>query len=166
MIEATSADVHESPTIAARVVCEKSAEMPALRGSLSGCRRRQLGRRRLRLIDADQCRLAALAHRVGRGSLREIATIATPDTLLRWHRIRSIREECLNRLVRHATIGSDLISLKSLFEIAPKVPLKTTYTPQHPAIRRQISLRPVSILDTLRIPNSPNHPIQSPWHGA
>ena len=31
-------------------------------------------------------RLAVRAHRVGRAALREIATIATPDTLLRWHR--------------------------------------------------------------------------------
>jgi transposase InsO family protein len=30
--------------------------------------------------------LAARAYRVGRAVLREIATIATPDTLLRWHR--------------------------------------------------------------------------------
>jgi transposase InsO family protein len=48
--------------------------------------RRQLGARRLRLTDADRRRLAARAHRVGRATLREIATIATPDTLLRWHR--------------------------------------------------------------------------------
>jgi putative transposase len=48
--------------------------------------RRQLGTRRLRLTDADRRRLAARAHRVGRATLREIATIATPDTLLRWHR--------------------------------------------------------------------------------
>ena len=48
--------------------------------------RRQLGTRRLRLTDDDRRRLAARAYRVGRASLREIATIATPDTLLRWHR--------------------------------------------------------------------------------
>ena len=48
--------------------------------------RRQLGVRRLRLTDADRRRLAARAYRVGRAALREIATIATPDTLLRWHR--------------------------------------------------------------------------------
>jgi putative transposase len=48
--------------------------------------RRQLGRCRLRLTDDDRRRLAARAHRVGRAALREIATIATPDTLLRWHR--------------------------------------------------------------------------------
>ncbi len=48
--------------------------------------RRQLGTRRLRLTDADRCRLAIRAVRVGRHRLREIASIATPDTLLRWHR--------------------------------------------------------------------------------
>ncbi len=48
--------------------------------------RRQLGGRRLRLTDDDRRRLADRAHRVGRSALRQIATIATPDTLLRWHR--------------------------------------------------------------------------------
>ena len=48
--------------------------------------RRQLGGRRLRLTDDDRRRLAARAYLVGRAALREIATIATPDTLLRWHR--------------------------------------------------------------------------------
>jgi transposase InsO family protein len=48
--------------------------------------RRQLGTRRLRLTDDDRRRLAARAYRVGRATLREIATIAAPDTLLRWHR--------------------------------------------------------------------------------
>jgi hypothetical protein len=48
--------------------------------------RRQLGARRLRFTDDDRRRLAAWAYRVGRTVLREIATIATPDTLLRWHR--------------------------------------------------------------------------------
>jgi putative transposase len=37
-------------------------------------------------LDDDRRRLAARAYRVGRAALREIATIATPDTLLRWHR--------------------------------------------------------------------------------
>ena len=48
--------------------------------------RRQLGTRRLRLTSDDRQRLAARAHGVGRAALREIAMIATPDTLLRWHR--------------------------------------------------------------------------------
>jgi hypothetical protein len=50
------------------------------------CLRRQLGGRRLRLTDNDRRRLAGWAYRVGRRTLRDIATIATPDTLLRWHR--------------------------------------------------------------------------------
>src|SRR5258708_7870813 len=48
--------------------------------------RRQLGGRRLRLSDDDRRRLAVRAFRVGRRALREIATVVTPDTLLRWHR--------------------------------------------------------------------------------
>jgi electron transfer flavoprotein alpha subunit len=48
--------------------------------------RRQLDGRRLRLTDADRRRLAALAHRLGRRVLRDVATVATPDTLLRWYR--------------------------------------------------------------------------------
>jgi transposase InsO family protein len=50
------------------------------------CLRRQLGGRRVRLTDDDRRRLAARAYRLARRTLREIATIATPDTLLRWHR--------------------------------------------------------------------------------
>src|SRR4029077_1003560 len=48
--------------------------------------RRQFGGRRLRLAEGDRRRLAARAYRVGRAALRDIATIATPDTPLRWHR--------------------------------------------------------------------------------
>jgi len=48
--------------------------------------RRQIGGRRLRLTDDDRRRLAIRAHRLGRQALREVATIVTPDTLLRWHR--------------------------------------------------------------------------------
>jgi hypothetical protein len=50
------------------------------------CLRRQLGTRRVRLTDDDRRRLAARAYPIGRRALRDIATIATPDTLLRWHR--------------------------------------------------------------------------------
>src|ERR687888_2570418 len=40
---------------------------------------------RLRLTDTER-RLAALAHPLGRQRLTEVATIATPDTLLRWYK--------------------------------------------------------------------------------
>jgi putative transposase len=45
----------------------------------------QLGGRRLRLTDTERRRLAALAYPLGRQRLREVATIATPETLLRWY---------------------------------------------------------------------------------
>jgi putative transposase len=48
--------------------------------------RAQLGGRRLRLTDDDRRRLAARAFQLGRRALRHVATIVTPDTLLRWHR--------------------------------------------------------------------------------
>src|SRR5438093_8006237 len=48
--------------------------------------RKQLQGRRLRLSDDEGCRLAIRGHQVGRRMLRQIATIVTPDTILRWHR--------------------------------------------------------------------------------
>ena len=45
-----------------------------------------LGGRRLRLSDTERRRLAALAHPLGRQRLKEMATIATPGTLLRWYK--------------------------------------------------------------------------------
>ena len=48
--------------------------------------RRQFGGKRLCLTDEDRRRLAGRAYRLGRQRLREIATVVTPDTLLRWHR--------------------------------------------------------------------------------
>jgi transposase InsO family protein len=48
--------------------------------------RRQLRGRRVQLTDDDRRRLALWAYRLGRRRLRDVATIVTPDTLLRWHR--------------------------------------------------------------------------------
>ena len=43
-------------------------------------------RGRIRLTDEERRRLAVHGHRLGRRRLREVATIVTPDTILRWHR--------------------------------------------------------------------------------
>ena len=48
--------------------------------------RRQLRGRRLRLTDDERRRLAVRGHRLGRRALSDLATIVTPDTILRWHR--------------------------------------------------------------------------------
>src|SRR5450759_4316968 len=46
----------------------------------------RLGGRRIRLTDAERCRLARKAHALGRKVLNELDTLVTPDTLLRWYR--------------------------------------------------------------------------------
>ena len=48
--------------------------------------REQLGPGRLRFTDAQRRRLAAQAKRLGRRVLRDLHTLVTPETLLRWQR--------------------------------------------------------------------------------
>jgi len=43
-------------------------------------------KKRLRLKDAERRKLAVLGKKLGRKALAELATIATPDTILRWYR--------------------------------------------------------------------------------
>lgn len=48
--------------------------------------RHRLGKGRIRLTDGERRRLAILGHAMGRKALQEVATLATPDTILRWYR--------------------------------------------------------------------------------
>jgi putative transposase len=48
--------------------------------------KQQLGRKRLRLTDDQRRRLAVLGKAIGHRALAEVASIVTPDTILRWHR--------------------------------------------------------------------------------
>jgi hypothetical protein len=48
--------------------------------------RAQLRGRRLLVTDDQRRRLAVRGQRLGRARLRAVATIVTPDTILRWHR--------------------------------------------------------------------------------
>ena len=48
--------------------------------------REHLGPRRLKFTDDQRRRLAAKAKALGRQALRDLETLVTPDTLLRWHR--------------------------------------------------------------------------------
>jgi len=48
--------------------------------------RERLGRRRTVFTDAERRQLGEKARVLGRKALRELGTIVTPDTLLRWHR--------------------------------------------------------------------------------
>jgi hypothetical protein len=47
--------------------------------------REQMGNRRLKLNDEQRRRLAAKAKKLGRKTLGQVATIAAPETLLKWH---------------------------------------------------------------------------------
>jgi putative transposase len=48
--------------------------------------RTRLAGQRVLFEDHERRRLAELGHRLGRRLLAQVATIATPDTILRWHR--------------------------------------------------------------------------------
>jgi hypothetical protein len=73
--------------------------------------KQQLGKKRLRLTDDQRRRLAAKDKKLGRQVLNDVATIVTPDTLLRWHRPLiarkwtyprcSIRSRCFRDPVQH-----------------------------------------------------------------
>jgi putative transposase len=48
--------------------------------------KQQLGRRRLLLTDDQRRRLAVRGKAIGRRALTDVASLVTPDTILRWHR--------------------------------------------------------------------------------
>ena len=54
--------------------------------------RETLGQRRIRLNDAQRRRLAEKGKNLGRRLLAGVATLCTPDTILRWHRLLIARK--------------------------------------------------------------------------
>jgi len=46
----------------------------------------KLGKKRILLTDDERCLLAVKGKALGRKTLEQLATICTPDTILRWHR--------------------------------------------------------------------------------
>ena len=62
----------------------------------------QMHGRKLRLTVAQRRRLAAKAKVLGRQALNAVATIVTPDTLMRWHR-RLIAAKCRSPSQRSIT---------------------------------------------------------------
>jgi putative transposase len=48
--------------------------------------REKLGTKRIRLTDAERRRLATLGKKLGRKGLAAVATVASPETILRWYR--------------------------------------------------------------------------------
>ena len=82
-------------------------------------------RGRIRLTDEERRRLAVHGHRLGRRRLRDVATIVTPDTILRWHRRliarkwtytrrRGGRPGVLTEIRRLATVPAEFADVNAL----------------------------------------------------
>ena len=103
--------------------------------------KQQLGRRRLRLSDDQRRRLAVRGKAVGRRALADIASLVTPDTILRWHR-QLIAEKCTHKrrssglpgIMRGSCAGHARVSsVDSTFQWRHRVA-------QHTAFPRQLLL--------------------------
>src|SRR5215467_13953961 len=66
-------------------MCRHQQEVIAYLVEENGVLGEQVGNRRLKLNDDQRRRLAATAKKLGRKTLGQVATIAAPETLLRWH---------------------------------------------------------------------------------
>lgn len=89
--KATGADVLPMPFqfLAAWVgvwVARHQANQIAYLKTVNRALMERLGKKRLRFTDAERRQLAVLGKKLGRKALGELATIATPDTILRWYR--------------------------------------------------------------------------------
>ncbi len=67
-------------------ICRHQAEAIEYLRTENAVLREKLGKKRVLLTDDQRRRLAVKAKVLGRKVLEEVATIVTPDTLLRWHR--------------------------------------------------------------------------------
>jgi putative transposase len=67
-------------------VNQRQTEMIEFQNAQIAALLEKLGKKRI-LLDDDQRRLLAVKGKsIGRKALRELTTIVTPDTILRWHR--------------------------------------------------------------------------------
>jgi transposase InsO family protein len=74
--------------------------------------RDRLGPKRLRFTDAERHRLAAKAKLLCRSVLREIGSLVTPDTLMRWHRQLIAKKYDGSRgKVGRPTVGPEIATL-------------------------------------------------------
>jgi putative transposase len=67
-------------------VTQRQQQMIAFQNTQIESLLQELGQKRLLLTDDQRRLLAVKGHALGRNALRELTTIVTPDTILRWHR--------------------------------------------------------------------------------
>ena len=83
-----------------------------------------VGGRRLSFPDAQRRRLAATGHGLGRRALAEVATLVTPDTILRWHRQLIARKwTTVRRRVGRPGVLQEIRSLTG----PPRIPTRALY---------------------------------------
>jgi hypothetical protein len=82
----TPPPLHFVPVPLAGWLSRHQQEIIEYRQEENRVQRERLGGERFRFTDAQRRRLARGAKRLGRRRLREMSTLVTPDTLLRWYR--------------------------------------------------------------------------------
>jgi putative transposase len=71
---------------------------------------------RVRLTDTERRRLARLGHPLSRQQLRDTATIATPDTLMRWYnQLVASKFDGSKKRHRPGKPGQDVVGLRNFW---------------------------------------------------
>jgi hypothetical protein len=87
--------------------------------------REKLGEGRILLNDDQRRRLAVKGKTLGRRAVRELATIVTPDTILRWHRELVAQKwdfSNLKKRIGRSRIGNDTIASAGRMECGDGCP--------------------------------------------
>ena len=71
----------------------------------------KLGKKRILLNDDQRRRLALKGKVLGRKALKEITTIVTPDTILRWHRELVARKWDYSQKVGRPPLSKEIVEL-------------------------------------------------------
>jgi hypothetical protein len=85
----------------------------------------KLGKKRILLNDDQRRQLAVKGKALGRRALRELATIFTPDTILRWHRELIAQKwdfSNLKKRIGRSRIGNDTIAIAGRMECGDGCP--------------------------------------------
>ena len=140
----------------------------------------QMTGRRLRLTDDQRRRLAAKAKLLGRRALDQVATIVTPDTLMKWHRrlialkwtfaggrvgrpglMKAIKALIVRMAIENSSWGYCRIRLYGPPRVLEPVTLEylSTRAPvEYFGVVDPVSLRVGSSVDALLLPSSPQRP--------
>jgi hypothetical protein len=89
----------------------------------------KLGTKRVRLTDAERRRLATLGKALGRKGLAAVATIASPETILRWYLVDALDGFLLGK--RYVLLDRDPLYTQAFRRILDQAGVKTVRLPAH-----------------------------------